>query len=392
MILTTLNIVLIALVVIATATAIILWTKRDNAINKAVNRAEKRTKQEMNNLEGEINRLKTLYNNLKANGNKTQEQSNKKTNQINSLINAENIILEQKKLEEQKNELAERNKKLWNMSISIQKEKQHIAILKNEIELKHKTVTESIQYAKRIQDAVLPPVDILANNFKDYFLFWRPREIVSGDFYWMKRDGDTILFSVADCTGHGVPGAFMSMLGVAFLNEICAKITEQTTPAEILEKMRAKIIQTLKQQMGSLDPKDGMDMGLCMLNTVKKTMMFAGANNGMYHIRGNQLTEYKAIKNPVGMYPKQRDFENHEVDIQTGDYIYMFSDGYADQFSLKNARKLTSGKFKKLLIEVNEKTKVAAEQEKFLADFLDDWKEGYVQMDDILVGGYQIKL
>lgn len=379
------------LVVAAATTAIILAVTRNNAVNKAVNRAEQRVKQDINYYEGEIKRLNTLYEDLKANSGKKQEQGQIQKAKINSLINTENLVIEQKKLEEQKNELSERNKKLWDMSISIQKEKTHIAILKNEIELKHKTVTESIQYAKRIQDAVLPPTEILKENFNDFFLFWRPREIVSGDFYWMKREGDIILFSVADCTGHGVPGAFMSMLGVAFLNEICAKISEGTTPAEILEKMRNKIILTLKQQMGTLDPKDGMDMGLCMLNLAKKSMIFAGANNGMYHVRGNVLTEYKAVKNPVGMYPKQREFENHDVDIQSGDYVYMFSDGYADQFSLKNSRKLTSGKFKKLLVEANEKSKVAAEQEKFLAEFLDDWKEGYVQMDDILVGGYQIK-
>ena len=304
--------------------------------------------------------------------------------------NEETIAAEYKKLEIKQQELTDRNKLLWNMSVSIEKERQHIQQLKNEIESQHRAVTSSIQYAKLIQNAVLPSKEILKESFEDVFLFWRPRDIVSGDFYWMKRIGDTVIFTVADCTGHGVPGAFMSMLGVAFLNEICVDFSEITNPAQILEDMRRKVISTLRQTNNIFEQKDGMDMGLCILNLSKMKMQFAGANNGMYHVRGTTLTEYKAVKNPIAIFPKIMPFVNYDVDIQHGDYIYMFSDGYADQFGSDN-RKFTFRRLRELIIDINTKTKVASEQAAILENTLNEWRGEREQLDDILIGGYCIR-
>jgi serine phosphatase RsbU (regulator of sigma subunit) len=228
----------------------------------------------------------------------------------------------------------------------------------------------------------------LKESFQDVFLFWRPKNIVSGDFYWMKRIGDTVIFTVADCTGHGVPGAFMSMLGVAFLNEISVEITD-ATPAQILEEMRRRIIATLRQTTNPLEPKDGMDMAICVLNLKTMKMLFAGADNGMYLVRGTELIEYKAIKNPVAIYPRMKNFENHEIDVQHGDYIYMFSDGFQDQLNEKMS-KFTSRRFRELLVSINAKTKVAAEQAALLNAAIDEWRGTYPQLDDVLVGGYCI--
>ncbi|MBQ5512273.1 MAG: SpoIIE family protein phosphatase, partial [Bacteroidales bacterium] len=230
--------------------------------------------------------------------------------------------------------------------------------------------------------------EILKESFQDVFLFWRPKNIVSGDFYWMKRIGDTVIFTVADCTGHGVPGAFMSMLGVAFLNEISVEITD-ATPAQILEEMRRRIIATLRQTTNPLEPKDGMDMAICVLNLKTMKMLFAGADNGMYLVRGTELIEYKAIKNPVAIYPRMKNFENREIDVQHGDYIYMFSDGYQDQLNDERS-KFTSRRFRELLVSINAKTKVASEQAALLNVAIDEWRGSCAQLDDILVGGYCI--
>jgi serine phosphatase RsbU (regulator of sigma subunit) len=298
--------------------------------------------------------------------------------------------LEQKKLEQDKEEIVLKNKKLWEMSLLIQKEKNHIQLLKNDIENKHRNITDSIMYAKRIQDAVLPQTDVL-KGLSGYFLFWLPKETVSGDFYWMKRQGDLLAFTVADCTGHGVPGAFMSMLGVTFLNEVCADLNEETMPSEILETMRELIITTLKQDNSSpLEPKDGMDMSFCILNLKTKHLKFSGANNPMYLVRGGELTEYKAVKNPIGLYPRMKPFENQEIQAEEGDFIYMFSDGFADQFNGETGKKVSYGRLKSLLTDINNETQDPAKQQEKLLEFITSWRGSFAQMDDILIGGYRI--
>jgi len=361
-------------------------------IDRAVENEHRRNAGEIRDLNADLQRFMYLYNDLKTS--KHAEPSDaQRTLPIETvtLQDAGDIILAQKKLEADKEELSVRNQKLWEMSLSIQKEKQHIQLLKNDIEEKHKNITDSIVYAKRIQDAVVPRTEILRDALPDYFLFWRPKETVSGDFYWMKREGDVLVFAIADCTGHGVPGAFMSMMGVAFLNEICAKIDDTVRPSDILERLRTLVITTLKQKNDDiLEPKDGMDIALCTLNLKTRVLRFSGANNPMYLVRAGELTEYRPIKNPIGLYPKLLQFETTEIQTQPGDYVYMFSDGYADQFGGEIGKKMSYKRFKGVLTDIYNRTSIASEQEKMLADFLDEWRADFMQMDDVLVGGYKM--
>lgn len=363
-----------------------------NRIDRAVDNEHRRNAGEIRDLNADLQRFMYLYNDLKES--KAAELPDSQPvlpADAVSLQDAGDIILAQKKLEADKEELSVRNQKLWEMSLSIQKEKQHIQLLKNDIEEKHKNITDSIAYAKRIQDAVVPRTEILRDALPDYFLFWRPKETVSGDFYWMKREGDILIFTIADCTGHGVPGAFMSMMGVAFLNEICAKIDESVQPSDVLEQLRSLVITTLKQKNEDiLEPKDGMDIALCILNLRTRVLRFSGANNPMYLVRDGELTEYRPVKNPIGLYPRLLNFETVEIQTQPGDYVYMFSDGYADQFGGEIGKKMSYKRFKNMLADTCKRTLVASEQEKIIADFLDDWRADFAQMDDVLVGGYKM--
>ncbi|MBR4678233.1 MAG: SpoIIE family protein phosphatase [Bacteroidales bacterium] len=379
-----LTIVFICLTAVLAILVVIMQVTMSRRIARASEKIKDRYKSEIKNFESDIDRLNYLLQEKKE----TQTPTAQSQRDIKKL--PDNFILEQKKLEQDKEEIVLKNKKLWEMSLLIQKEKNHIQLLKNDIENKHRNITDSITYAKRIQDAVLPQTDVL-KGLSGYFLFWLPKETVSGDFYWMKRQGDLLAFTVADCTGHGVPGAFMSMLGVTFLNEVCTDLNEETMPSEILETMRELIITTLKQDNSSpLEPKDGMDMSFCILNLKTKHLKFSGANNPMYLVRKGELTEYKAVKNPIGLYPRMKPFETQEFQAEDGDFIYMFSDGFADQFNGETGKKVSYGRFKNLLIEINNETQEPEKQQEKLLEFITSWRGSFAQMDDILIGGYRI--
>lgn len=379
-------ILIITAVALLIALVIVLITMRRRMLNSE-RRLERRYRQEISFYDSELTRVNYLYNELAAA--KNINQPNQITEQ-NILPNNE-IAIEQKKLEAEREKLSQRNKKLWDMSLAIEKDKERIQMLKNQIEAKHLEVTDSIRYARGIQNALLPREDILKSMLSDYFLLWKPRDIVSGDFYWMKKQGDLLLFAICDCTGHGVPGAFMSMLGMAFLNDITADAGNNIKPSDILEQLRRKVITSLKQSAaGTLEPKDGMDMALCILDTKALTLKFAGANNPMYIVSNGALTEYKGVKNPIGFYPMEKKFETTEIPVKKGDYIYMFSDGFPDQFNAKTNKKVTYGRFKNLLVEINNETSDPETQKKRLDDFFESWRNGFVQMDDVLIGGFRI--
>lgn len=390
---TTLDYILIILLVLAVLAAVYFFLTRRKAAKKAVAEANEDLKRKIRFSSDEVLRYKTLYENSK-NAPNSQPKILPEDNNISPdevMKTAERIILEQQKLEIEKNEITERNKKLWEMSLAVQKEKEHIEFLKNDIEEKHHSVTDSISYARRIQLAVLPPKMILKLSFADFFLFWRPRDIVSGDFYWMKRQGEIVAFTVADCTGHGVPGAFMSLLGITFLNEICKDLDANTSPSEVLEKLRAEIISALSQDNTVGKQDDGMDMALCILNLQTKVLKFSGANNPMYLVRNGQLIEHKPIRNPIGSFPVIKNFQTSETQVESGDWIYMFSDGFPDQFGEKSKRKLMYAKFKEVI------TKTATSyptdgnaQKQALAVFFDEWRGNHTQVDDVLIGGYKI--
>ncbi|MCK4663789.1 MAG: SpoIIE family protein phosphatase [Bacteroidales bacterium] len=249
-------------------------------------------------------------------------------------------------------------------------------------------ITDSIVYAKRIQNALFPSKEIMDTTISQYFVLDMPRGIVSGDFYWFSKIKDKIVISVADCTGHGVPGAFMSMLGVSFLNKI---VNEKgiIKPNEILDRLRNNVIISLHQTGEAGEANDGMDIALIAIDKKSNILEYAGANNSVYLIRNNELTEIFADKMPICIYREiETPFSCQKISIQTGDMLYLFTDGYVDQFGGSKGRKFLYKNFKNLLKEIHKLP--VNEQKKLLKDRLIKWKEGYDQIDDILIMGIKI--
>jgi phosphoserine phosphatase RsbU/P len=254
-----------------------------------------------------------------------------------------------------------------------------------QIELQKQEITDSIQYASRIQNALLPPKEDMDNLLPSYFILNKPRDIVSGDYYWLAHKDNKVIVVVADCTGHGVPGAFMSILGIAFLNEIVNK-TKTIVANEILNQLREQLIKSLRQTGKDDKTRDGIEMALCVIDFNKKKLQYAGAFRPLYLIRLNDLSEIKGDYMPIGIYEGVRDsFVNKEMQFQTNDIIYMFSDGYVDQIGGPERKTFRSKKFKELLMEIHQKP--MNEQKVTLEKKYIDWKLDVEQIDDILVMG-----
>jgi len=302
-------------------------------------------------------------------------------------VEIKNVIFEKNQLEKEKQQFKDKTKKLWEQSISIHKEKERIEGLKKQIEKTHQQVTDSIRYAKYIQTAMLPLNDYLTEIMPEHFILFKPRDIVSGDFYWMKAIDDYLIIVAADCTGHGVPGAFMSMLGISTLNEIVTR-HEIPNPSEILEELRTKIISSLHQEDTTHNSRDGMDAAICVYNNKTNELQYSGANNQLYHFSKGELNEYKPTNCPVAFYIRMKPFENNIIIIEKGDYIYIFSDGYNDQFGGKDGQKFKSKNFKILLTELSTGEFSMSEIHQKLESKHTEWKnERYEQVDDILVIG-----
>ncbi len=248
-------------------------------------------------------------------------------------------------------------------------------------------ITDSIQYASRIQNAVLPP-DSMLSKLQDHFILFKPRDIVSGDYYWMTLKDNKTIVAAADCTGHGVPGAFMSMLGISFMNEIVNK-SDTTQANEILNQLRGNVIASLGQTGVEGEAQDGMDLALCVIDTKDLKIQFSGAYNPLYLIRNDELIEYKPDKMPIGIHREKSDpFSNHIIDVEVGDALYMFSDGYVDQFGGSKQKKFMTKNFKELLLRINKKP--MQEQRDILDSTILEWMGGVEQIDDILVLGLRI--
>lgn len=258
-----------------------------------------------------------------------------------------------------------------------------------EIDEKNKNITDSISYASRIQEAVIPSVDQLRRHFSDAFVYSQPKDIVSGDFWWCSEQDGTFFLAGADSTGHGVPGGFMSMLGSVFLFEI---ITERkiSSPAEILNQLREKVISALSRSGSQTSGlKDGMDMVMCTFSPDKKTLKFSCAMNPLWVIRKNQVIEYRADKFPVGEYMDDvRPFTLLQHDCEPGDMIYIFSDGYADQFGGPDGKKLKYKQLRDILCQVADKP--CNEQQEIISSRFAQWQGNHEQVDDVLVIGIRI--
>lgn len=254
-----------------------------------------------------------------------------------------------------------------------------------EIRLINKNITDSILYARRIQEAVFPPTGQLKTLFPDSFVMNRPQYIVSGDFFWLARQQGKFVITVSDCTGHGVPGAFMSMLGITLLNELVNNqgIIEAD---QILNRLKGEIIQALRQKGDSESASDGMDMALCVYDPDRSTLQYAGGFNPLVLVRNGEMEMFKADPMPIGIGAiTGRDFKKHEMKVMKGDVIYLYSDGYEDQFGGEKDKKFSRKRFRQLLTEIH--ARPMDEQKEHLEKILDRWMDGREQIDDITVMG-----
>lgn len=262
-----------------------------------------------------------------------------------------------------------------------------LAQQKDIIETKNHEITDSINYAKRIQQAKLPSMEAIYSALPDCFVLFKPKDIVSGDFYFFHKDEKSIFIASADCTGHGVPGALMSMIGSEKLDDAMAHSADTS---EILRHLNKGIKTSLRQSDSSESTRDGMDIALCRVDTDARVVKYAGANRPIWIIRNGLTTveEIKATKKAIGGFTEDNQyFDSHEIKLQKGDTFYISTDGYADTFR-KDGKKLMTKRFKELLLSIQDKS--LKEQERHLDDFIEDWKGGAEQMDDILVIGVRL--
>ena len=282
--------------------------------------------------------------------------------------------------------------------LELEKSKALIEHQKEEVEEKNQEIVSSLRYAKRLQGALLPPKNLLDSFFQEnYFILYNPRDIVCGDFYWARKikttpsegkSKDYILIAVADCTGHGVPGAFMSLLGSNFLHQSAVE-KGVNTPAEALDFLNQKIITTLNHGYGEEEIRDGMDISFIAIDLESKLLAYSGANNPIYIVRDKTLDTLKANKQAIGnMNDVVMPYTNNTVQLQANDCIYLFTDGYADQFGGPRGKKLMRKTFEETLIENS--SKPMREQQLALENIFNNWKGDLEQVDDVCVVGIRV--
>ena len=292
------------------------------------------------------------------------------------------------KLAESKKQIEKINSDLEIKNSEVLKQNEKIVQQKDIIEQKNQSITDSIQYASRIQAAVLPPIDFLSEWGIESFILYKPKDIVSGDFYWGLKKDEKIIVAAGDCTGHGVPGAFMSMLGHAFLDEI-VNTTKVENAAMILNLLRNEIINTLKQKGMAGEARDGMDISLVIFNPVTGRLDFAGANNPLYLIREGKLIKFMGDRMPIGIhFTTFTPFTNQTFKTGKGDRLYLFSDGYADQFGGPKGKKYMYKPFQNLLL--GNYSKPIDLQKEILDNTFEKWKGSRDQVDDVLVIGIHL--
>lgn len=283
--------------------------------------------------------------------------------------------------------LQEKNNMIESQKDEIERQKNEISKNLDTIALKNKDITDSLTYAGTIQKAMLRDFERHRSLMSDYFIFYVPKDIVSGDFYWAYKVGSKFVFTVGDCTGHSVPGAFMSMLGIALLNQIVAQ-QHVLQASKILEEMRVMVKQYLGQSGMDEAPKDGMDMALCVWNLEDNNCNFAGAYNPMLMVRDGEIKVLDAVKSPVGVHMRELPFEDQYVQLQKGDRLFLFSDGYSDQFSSSKNDKFKMSRFRQLLLE-SSSLSMAGQRDKIVETYY-AWKGDFMQIDDVCVLGVEI--
>lgn len=274
----------------------------------------------------------------------------------------------------------------------VMQQKKEIEIKNTKLQVLFTHVTDSIRYAKRIQDAILPPKNIIDKILPNSFVLFKPKDIVSGDFYWIEKKNEKTMFAAIDCTGHGVPGAFMSIVGYNILKQLM-NANHILQPALLLDSLNQGVSDTLHhgQTVSEEEAKDGMDAAFCIIDYNTLQLEYAGAYNPLYVIRNNAIIQIQADKFPIGLFlgGEKRKFQNHVFQLQKGDCVYIFSDGYYDQFGGPQGRKFMLNVFKKLLLQVH--SLPIDRQKEELNKTIEDWRGKLDQVDDILVIGLKIE-
>ena len=276
-----------------------------------------------------------------------------------------------------------------NLEDKVEERTKEVVKQKEIIEETNKHITDSIKYAKRIQEAFLPTEENICTHLKNAFVLYKPKDIVSGDFYWIEKKGNKILFAVVDCTGHGVPGAFMSIIGFNGLNQVVNEYN-YTKPSEILTQLNKNISNTLSQKVEDSKIRDGMDIAICSIDLENKTMEFAGAFSPLFIVRDGEVLKTKGDKHPIGNFVgvENYEFTNHEFKLLPNDKIYIFSDGFVDQFGGIGGKKLKYNAFRKLLLDNYQKP--MPDQKIAINAFFEEWRAGYEQIDDVCMIGFAI--
>jgi serine phosphatase RsbU (regulator of sigma subunit) len=301
---------------------------------------------------------------------------------------AELLEKQNKEIELQKKELQHLNKEITAQRDEIEAQRDAMSEQKELIDQQNNAMTDSILYARRIQDAVLPAKEVMRFLLPKHFVFYRPRDIVSGDFFWVDKRDETVLVAVADCTGHGVPGAFMSMMGISLLNEISGKYPDHPTN-EIMDELRDQVIAALGQTGDRYEAKDGIEMSLVAINTNTRKVQFTGANHSLYTFQKGKLVIIKGDPMPVGIHSEGSTlFSVNTIQLNLGDTLYMFSDGVVDQFGGKNRKKFGSQRLKTLLTQ--QQNSIMLDQKAAVEKAYENWKGTYEQIDDVLMMGIKL--
>lgn len=279
-------------------------------------------------------------------------------------------------------------KKVEERTLEVVNQRDEIEHQREKLEDLYKDVTDSIVYAKRLQYSILPPNDKIKKICPDSFVYFVPKDIVSGDFYWFEKVKDVSLYASVDCTGHGVPGAFMSMIGSNGLNS-AVREHKMTKPAEILNQLNTYVSEALNKEDEQSSIRDGMDMTICAINYKTMTLEYAGANNPLYIVRNNEFIITKADKFAIASFqPDSKKYVNHSFELQKNDVIYVFSDGFADQFGGEKGKKFMYKKFRNLLLEIHREP--MKKQKEILYNTIIEWRGDIEQVDDILVIGITV--
>jgi len=253
----------------------------------------------------------------------------------------------------------------------------------DELEEKNQEIMDSIVYAKRIQSAILPPAKLVKEYLQESFILYKPKDVVAGDFYWMEHKDGKVLFAAADCTGHGVPGA---MVSVVCNNALNRSVREHglTDPGEILNKTREIVVAEFEKSEEEV--KDGMDIALCSIEGMK--LQYAGAYNPLWIIRNGEVIETQGNKQPIGQFDNPEPYKTHSINLEKGDTIYIFSDGYVDQFGGEKEKKFKAKAFRELLLSIQDKA--MEEQKKSIDEAFETWKGDLEQIDDVCVIGIRV--